>query len=111
MLLTDLGKDLALILPMLILVEGLIGLVAWFAFGSKGGRGARIAVWLGLVTLTFWCGSAAAFVLLNVLLFTLGSGAAIVGAVVVTAFMLTMPFAWAIVVRHHDRPDVASQPR
>ncbi len=111
MLIADLGKDLALILPMIILVEGVVGLIAWFAFGSRGGRGARIAAWLGLVTLTLWCGSAAAFVLLHVLLFTLGSPAAIVGAVVVTLFMLTMPFGWAVLVRHHERSDAGTQPR
>lgn len=99
----DLTKDIALIVPMLILVEGIVGVVAWFAFGSKGGRGARIAAWLGLVTLTLWCGSAAAFVILYLLLFTLGKEAVIVGAVLVTLFMLAMPFGWAVVIRHHGR--------
>ena len=55
MLITDLSKDIALILPALILVEGIIGLIAWFALGSRGGRAARFAAWLGLVTLTLWC--------------------------------------------------------
>lgn len=111
MLIDDLGKDIALILPMIILVEGVVGLIVWFALGSRGGRGARIAAWLGLVTLTLWCGSAAAFVLIHVLLFTLGSPAAIVGAAFVTVFMLTMPFGWAVLVRHHARTDVGTQPR
>ena len=62
MQITDLTESIALIVPMLILVEGIVALVAWFAYGSKGGRGARIAAWLGLVTLTLWCGSAVAFV-------------------------------------------------
>ena len=58
----ELTESIALIVPMLILVEGIVALVAWFSMGSKGGRGARIAAWLGLVTLTLWCGSAIAFV-------------------------------------------------
>ena len=101
----DLTKDIALIVPMLILVEGIVGLVAWFAYGSKGGRGARIAAWLGLVTLTLWCGSAVAFVFLYLLLFTLGKEAVIVGAALVTVFMLAMPFGWAVLVRHHGREE------
>jgi hypothetical protein len=114
MLITDLSKDIALILPALILVEGVIGLIAWFALGSRGGRGARIAAWLGLVTLTLWCGSAAAFVLLNVIYFALGSAAAIAAAIVITLAMIAMPFGWALVIRHHaanNPAEAASQPR
>jgi len=117
MLIADVGKDFALILPLLILLEVVVGLIAWFAFGAKGGRGARFAAWLALVTLTLWCGSAAAFVLLNVLYFALGPIAVIVGAILVTAFMIAMPFLWAVVVRHHgtdatgQAADPGSQPR
>ncbi len=110
MQITDLSENIALIVPMLILVEGIVGIVAWFAYGSKGGRGARIAAWLGLVTLTLWCGSAVAFVMLYLLLFTLGKEAVIVGAFFVTLFMLAMPFGWALVVRHHGREDDDNQP-
>jgi hypothetical protein len=111
MQIAELTEELALILPMVILVQGIIGLVAWFWLGSKGSRGARIAAWLGLVTLTLWVGSAAAFVLLHLLLFNFGSGAAIAGAVAVTAFMVLMPFGWAAVVRHHARNDTGHEPR
>lgn len=117
MRLTDLTEDIALIVPMLILVEGVVGLIVWFAYGSKGGRAARIAAWLGLVTLTLWCGSAVAFVFVHVLLFTLGTQAAVAGAAIVTVFMLTMPFGWAFLIRHHGRSDAQvrqgnrSQPR
>jgi hypothetical protein len=116
MQIAEVTEDVALILPIVILVVGLVGLVAWFAFGSKGGRAARIAAWLGLVTMTLWCGSAAAFVLLHILLFAFGPTAAMVGAVVTTVFMVLMPFGWAIVVRHHGRVDTgrteaASMPR
>jgi hypothetical protein len=100
----EITESIALIVPMLILVEGVVALVVWFALGSKGGRGARIAAWLGLVTLTLWCGSAAAFVLLNLVYFTFGAQATIVGAAVVTVLMIAMPFFWWYVVRnrHHD---------
>jgi hypothetical protein len=105
MRIADLSENIALIAPMLILVEGIVGIVAWFAYGSKGGRGARIAAWLGLVTLTLWCGSAVGFVLLYLLLFTLGREAVVVGAAAITVFMLAMPFGWAILIRHHGRED------
>ena len=100
----EVTESIVLIVPMLILIEGIVALVVWFAMGSKGGRGARIAAWLGLVTLTLWCGSAAAFVILNLVYFNFGSQATIVGAALVTLFMLTMPFGWWVVVRnrHHD---------
>jgi hypothetical protein len=105
MQIAQLTEDVALILPIVILVEGIVGVVAWFALGSKGGRGARIAAWIGLVTLTLWCGSAVAFVILHMLLFAWGSGAAMAGALVMTVLMVLMPFGWAIVVRHHGRTD------
>jgi hypothetical protein len=76
MQLAELTEDLLLILPAVILVQGIIALVAWFWLGSKGGRGARVAAWIGLVTLTVWVGSAIAVVLLHLLLFTFGSAAA-----------------------------------
>ncbi len=101
MQLSQLSEDLALLLPIVILVEGIIGVVVWFGYGSRGGRGARVATWLGLVTLTVWVGSAAAFVLLHMLYFAFGSVATIIGAIGVTAFMLLMPFGWAAVIRHH----------
>jgi hypothetical protein len=116
MRISDVSENVALIVPMLILVEGIVGIVAWFAYGSKGGRGARIAAWLGLVTLTLWCGSAIGFVFLYLLLFTLGKEAVVVGAAAITVFMLAMPFGWAILIRHHGREETddaqarASQP-
>jgi hypothetical protein len=109
MQLSQLTEDLALLLPIVILVEGVIGLVAWFWYGSKGGRGLRIATWLALVTLTLWVGSAAAFVFLHLLYFTFGSAATIVGAIVVTVFMILMPFGWAAVVRHHGSGDAGHE--
>lgn len=105
MQITELTEDVALILPIVILVEGIVGLVAWFALGSRGGRAARFAAWLGLVTLTLWCGSAIAFVALHLLLFAFGSTAAMLGAIVTTVLMILMPFGWAAVIRHHESSD------
>ena len=107
----ELTEDIALLVPMLILVEGVVAVVVWFALGSKGGRAARIAAWLGLVTLTLWCGSAAAFVLLNLVYFSFGSQATILAAVLVTAFMVAMPFGWAYIIRSRGRDDSGAQTR
>ncbi len=110
MAIKELTEDIALMLPVVLLVQGIVALVLWFAFGSKAGRGARIAAWLGLVTLTLWVGSALAFVGLHMLLFSFGNGATIVGVGVTTVFMLLMPFFWAWVVRHRGGDDVQGQP-
>ena len=101
MQLGELTEDIVLMLPVILLAESVVALILWFAFGSKGGRGARFAAWLGLCTLTLWVGSAIAFVALHLLLFSLGNAAVIAGVIVTTVFMLLMPFGWWIVVRHH----------
>ena len=103
----DITQELFLIIPLLLLIEGIVAVVVWFALGSKGGTGARVAAWLGLVTLTLWCGSAVAFVALHLLLFNFGTEAAVAGAVATTVFMVLMPFGWALVVRHRSK-DVTS---
>lgn len=111
MQITELTEDIALMLPVIFLVQSVVALVLWFAFGSKGGRGARLAAWLGLCTLTLWVGSALAFVLLHMLLFQFGNGAVIAGVAVTTVFMLLMPFGWWYVIRQHGDDTGGSQPR
>jgi hypothetical protein len=116
MQIAEITEDIALMLPILILAQSIIALVVWFAWGSKGGRGARFAAWLGLVTLTLVVGSVLAFIGLHVLLFAFGNTAVIAGVVATTVFMLLMPFGWAWVVRHHGTGegaatnDLGSQP-
>ena len=110
MQLNELTEDIALLLPVIFLVQSIVALILWFAFGSRGGRGARFAAWLGLVTLTLWVGSALAFVVLHVLLFQFGSAAVIAGVVVTTVFMLLMPFFWAYVIRHRDETPAIGSP-
>jgi hypothetical protein len=106
---SELTEDIVLMLPVILLVQGIIAIGLWFALGSKGGRGARFAAWLALVTLTLWIGSAIAFVALHVLLFTFGNAAVVAGVVATTVFMLVMPFGWAWVVRQRrdESPDTA----
>jgi hypothetical protein len=104
----DVAESVFLIVPMFLLVAGIVALVAWISMGAKGGKGARFAAWLGLVTLTLWCGSALAFAGLTIIYFVLGSQATIVGAVLVTVFMVAMPFLWAYVVRNRHRDDAGT---
>lgn len=111
MRINDLAENMALILPMLLLLEAVVAIIVWLAYGSKGGRAARVAAWLGLTTLTFWVGSGIGFVALNLVYFSFGSTATIIAAILVTAFMVLMPFGWAYVVRHHGRDEAGPQPR
>ena len=46
--------------------------------------------------------------LLTLVYFTFGSQATIVAAVLVTAFMVAMPFVWAYVVRNRHRDDAGT---
>jgi fucose 4-O-acetylase-like acetyltransferase len=108
MQIAEITEDIALMLPILILAQSVIALVAWFAFGAKGGRGARFAAWLGLVTLTLWVGSGLAFVVLHILLFSLGNEAVVAGVAVTTVFMLLMPFGWAWVIRQRGGDESGS---
>jgi hypothetical protein len=101
----ELTESVALIVPMLFFVEGIVALVVWLALGARGGRGARLAAWLGLVTLTLWCGSALAYVVLMLVYFNLGPQATMVTAALVTVFMIAMPFGWAWVVRNRHGGD------
>jgi hypothetical protein len=103
MQITDLTESIALIVPMVLLLEGVIALVVWFAWGGKGGRYARIAAWLGLVTLTLWCGSILAYVVLMLVYFNLGAEATMAAFAVITVLMIAMPFFWAYVVRSRHR--------
>jgi hypothetical protein len=105
---TDLQESIALIVPMVLLVEGVVAIVVWFAWGSRGGSAARFAAWLALVTLTLWCGSALAYVLLMLTYFNLGPEATMLVAAAVTVFMIAMPFGWAYLVRHHGRDDTGT---
>jgi hypothetical protein len=108
MQITEVTESIALIVPMFLLVTGIVALVGWFAMGSQGGRWARVAAWLGLVTLSLWCGSAVAFALLMLVYFTFGSQATVIAAVLVTVLMVAMPFFWAYVVRNRHRDDAGT---
>jgi drug/metabolite transporter (DMT)-like permease len=102
-------ESLGTVLPFIFLAEGVIAAAVWFVFGGKGSRGAKITAWIGLTTLTLWCGSAIAFVALHALLFSIGRDAAMVGLILTTIFMVTMPFGWALVIRHRARKEGRTQ--
>jgi hypothetical protein len=108
MQLNDLTTSIAMVVPMFLMVASIVALVAWFALGAKGGRGARIAAWFGLVVLSLWCGLLVALGLLTIVYFLLGSAATIVGAVIVTVVLVAMPFFWWSVVRNRHRDDAGT---
>jgi hypothetical protein len=101
----SLGVALAVLLPLLLLVEGLI---AAFLSSVNGWNAPRllgpIATWSVLTALTVWCVYLVAFVGVHALLFTFGTEAAWVGVIVTGVILVATPFAWGLVIRrqaHH----------
>jgi hypothetical protein len=101
----SLGVALAVLLPLLLLVEGLI---AALLSNANGGHAPRllgpIATWSVLTALTVWCVYLIAFVGIHALLFTFGTAAAWVGVIVTGVVLVATPFAWGLLIRrqtHH----------
>jgi hypothetical protein len=106
--LKDLATSIAMVVPMFLMVASIVALVVWFALGAKGGRGARIAAWLGLTVLTLWCGLLIGLAALTVVYFLFGSAATIVGAVIVGLVLIVTPFFWWFVVRNRHQDDTGA---
>ncbi len=101
----SLGVALAVLLPLLLLVEGL---VVAFVNNVSGGHTppllGPLATWSVLTALTVWCVYLIAFVGVHALLFTFGTEAAWVGVIVTAVVLIATPFAWALLIRrqtHH----------
>src|SRR5574340_284196 len=109
------GVVLAVLLPVLLVVEGLVVALLWSLNGSHlprflsghmgdpsrghiANRGALFGTWLGLTALTMWCGWLLSFVVVHALLFAFGTGAAWVGIIVSGAFFAATPLAWGYVL-------------
>lgn len=113
---------LAVLLPVLLVLEVVLGLALWRwngwaspdAFGiaeTHGRRGklmseARIAgIWLALTVAILWVAFLVAFFVCYGILFTLGKGAALVGILASLAVFVATPFATGRAVRrrvHHQ---------
>ena len=63
------------------------------------GRAAQLATWALLTVLTLAYGSVLLFVITNVLLFTLGTGAAAIGLLASLFLVVGTPIAWWLGVR------------
>ena len=97
------GVQLAILLWLLILGQGLVA--ARFR-GRLAGAGVQLATWLVVTTLVVWVGGTVAFVVVHVLLFTFGNGAAWVGLLVSGACLIAAPIVVAIRLRQRPRPAV-----
>lgn len=101
----SLGVAVAVLLPLLLLVEGLIAALLSSVNGWHGPRLlGPLATWSVLTALTVWCVYLVAFVGVHALLFTFGTEAAWVGVVVTTIVLVAAPVAWAVLIRrqtHH----------
>lgn len=101
----SLGVALAVLLPLLLLVEGLVAALlssvnGWHAPRLLG----PIATWSVLTALSVWCLYLVAFVAIHALLFTFGTAAAWVGVIVTGLALVATPIAWALLIRrqtHH----------
>lgn len=82
----------------LILLFAAAGLVVALELGRTSGRGVRIATWLALTALCLWGVFVVAFIVVNGVLFTLGSGVAAVALVAAAVVLLMTPVATGILV-------------
>ena len=107
-------------------MEALLGLLIWAVLlvgawmlgpmqtHHSPGRVALVATWFLVTLLTLAYGSVVIFVVVHLMLFTLGTGAAAIGIVVSGLLLLATPVAWAIAVRsvarHLDAQGRTGQP-
>lgn len=118
--------EVIVVLPFILLGVALVAAFAWapepgpHAPPSTGGRQLLdrlvtrlewVGAWFVLTVLTVWCGALLAFLVLHLILFTLGQAAASVGLFVSAVLLEVTPFAWAMVMlrrarrRHHADAD------
>ncbi len=103
----SLGVALAVLLPLLLLVEGLV--VAFVTNVSGGHTPALLgplATWSVLTALTVWCVYLVAFVGVHFLLFTFGIEAAWVGVILTAFVLIATPVAWGPLIRRQARRPV-----
>jgi UPF0716 family protein affecting phage T7 exclusion len=113
------GTLFAVLLPLLLIAEALVGVMLWrvsghpmpdtlrrplTAAGSHLGAEVRlVATWVAATAATLWVGFLAAFVGVHLLLFTIGQGAALVGLIASVAILGAMPIVWAFVLFRRSR--------
>jgi hypothetical protein len=107
---------LAVLLPVLLVVDGVLAVVLWRWNGwdgpgllpSRWGGGrrgklageARVAgTWLLLTAVVLWVIFLAAFMIVHTILFTFGTGAAFLGLVASSVLLIATPFATGMVIR------------
>lgn len=105
------------VVPLLLLVEGVIVLLVWgivgggmpwlvarwHVVGRPGVGGAAVGYWLLATTATGLVIWLASFVGVHLLLFNLGPGAAWLGFVLSVLAMAATPIGWALVMDRRDR--------
>ena len=113
------GTLLAVLLPLLVIGEVVVGLAMWratghpmpaFLRGPTSGAARRVGVayrlvgtWLAVTIASLWVGFLIAFVVVHALLFLVGDSAAFAGLVVSVIVLGSMPIAWAVVLIHRSR--------
>lgn len=107
------------VLPFLLLGVALVAAFAWAPEPSSRPTAPRsltdrvvsrvqwVGAWFVLTVLTIWCGALIAFLVLHLLLFTLGQAVATVGLFVTVLLLEVTPFAWAMVMLRRARKQTA----
>lgn len=110
--------EAVVVLPFILLGVALVAAFAWAPEPSTGvssrdegrtsmgrllGRLEWVGAWFVLTVLTVWCGALLAFLVLHLLLFTLGQAAASVGLFVTVVLLEITPFAWAMLMLRRAR--------
>lgn len=113
---------LAVLLPVLLVLEVVLALALWrwngwesphaFSIAEDHGRRGRLmseariaGIWLALTIGVLWVAFLVGFFLIHGLLFTLGRGPALVGILACLAIFVATPFATGLAVRrrvHHE---------
>lgn len=113
------GTLFTVLLPLLLVGEAVVGLLLWRASGhpmpsvlnrpivqGAGHLGTEVRLvgtWLAVTAATVWVGFLVAFVVVHLILFTVGETAALAGLIASAAILGAVPIAWAFVLFRRSR--------
>ena len=114
------GTLFAVLLPLLLVGEVVVGVALWRVTGHQmpgilrqplGQAASHVGIevrlvgaWIAISVASVWVGFLVAFVVVHLLLFTLGDGAAFVGLIASAVLLAAMPIWWAFVLFRRSRP-------
>ena len=113
------GTLFTVLLPLLLVAEAVIGLLLWRVSGHPmpavlnrpvaqgaghfGSEVRLVGTWLLVTAATLWIGFLVAFVVVHLILFTIGETAALAGLIASVVILGAVPVAWAFVLFRRER--------